>query len=438
MPGTPGADPRRCIDDVREAIEGILAAKLPAPIPEMDCQPDVLPVIRAVNRLIGFAGEVETLIAPLGLGFPDGSPPPDNALVTPFIDLRERLGRLTSEVRRISGGAQSEGPGLLGDLSAAVNTVASLVEQRDQALRAEMTRRKAIEDQLQQERDVLVAGPLVTFCWEPDDRGTVRYVSPNVSAFGYRTGDFLSGRLRYDDIIHDDDHQWVVEDSAGKTQSGLEGWVQEYRIVDADGETRWVRDHTHAVRDELGVVTGYEGYVIDVTAQKRTEAELRRREGQLRTLSLTDDLTGLYNRRGLLALGEHVLRVAQRHGVGLTVFRADVRGLHEINDRFGRDRGDQVLRDVASALRSGLHEADLVARVGGDEFVALIEGGPGTGPETSALLRRRLSARRGGQRPGRVVVRTGWAHWTAGRPAELRVLMDAAAAHMDDPAQREK
>jgi len=84
-----------------------------------------------------------------------------------------------------------------------------------------------------------------------------------------------------------------------------------------------------------------------------------------------DELTGLYNRQGFLALGEQFLRFADKAKCKLALLYADVDGLERINQAFGRAEGDAALQSVAGALRETFQESDLIARVGGDEFAAM-------------------------------------------------------------------
>jgi diguanylate cyclase (GGDEF)-like protein len=102
-------------------------------------------------------------------------------------------------------------------------------------------------------------------------------------------------------------------------------------------------------------------------------AELARRdldEGEMRRLSLTDVLTGLYNRRGFFAHAEQVFKLAQRKRTRSAVIFADVDGLKGVNDELGHDTGDSLIRDAAAVFRESFRDADVVARLGGDEFVA--------------------------------------------------------------------
>jgi diguanylate cyclase (GGDEF)-like protein/PAS domain S-box-containing protein len=91
-------------------------------------------------------------------------------------------------------------------------------------------------------------------------------------------------------------------------------------------------------------------------------------EAELRNLSLSDPLTGLYNRRGFLALAEQQWLQAFRDKRPFLLFFADVDGLKQINDTLGHSRGDQALIETAEALRETFRKSDILARIGGDEF----------------------------------------------------------------------
>ena len=95
-------------------------------------------------------------------------------------------------------------------------------------------------------------------------------------------------------------------------------------------------------------------------------------KSEIYTLSVIDDLTGLYNRRGFMTLGEQQLNIARRTGSGVNLAFADLDGLKSINDNFGHGEGDRALKNVAKILSSTFHrESDLIARIGGDEFAVL-------------------------------------------------------------------
>jgi len=114
----------------------------------------------------------------------------------------------------------------------------------------------------------------------------------------------------------------------------------------------------------------------DLTAERlvrsiRQGIERQRLQKRLADMALRDDLTGLYNRRGLLAIGEHARRQCLRSGRSIAIVQIDVDGLKMINDSFGHAAGDQAIAATAEILRCTFRESDVLARIGGDEFVAI-------------------------------------------------------------------
>jgi two-component system, cell cycle response regulator len=113
----------------------------------------------------------------------------------------------------------------------------------------------------------------------------------------------------------------------------------------------------------------------------------------LRSLSVIDDLTGLYNRRGFMDLGEQHLKLARRSGRGMTLVYCDLDRFKEINDTLGHAEGDRALRKLTELLRSSFRRSDIVGRLGGDEFavLALEVSGEDEGMLVSRI-RRKLEA----------------------------------------------
>jgi len=102
----------------------------------------------------------------------------------------------------------------------------------------------------------------------------------------------------------------------------------------------------------------------DITERKEAEEALK-------TLSLKDDLTGLFNRRGFFTVAEQGLKTAQRIGTEMMLIFGDLDNLKGINDTFGHKEGDQALVDTSQILKETFRESDIIARIGGDEFVIL-------------------------------------------------------------------
>ena len=117
----------------------------------------------------------------------------------------------------------------------------------------------------------------------------------------------------------------------------------------------------------------------DVAARKLAEEELAQKakelalaNAELENLSLVDDLTGLYNRKGFLALAHHRVKLAQRTGEPFFVAFVDLDDLKQINDTFGHQAGNCALVDAATVLKQCFRDSDILARLAGDEFAVFI------------------------------------------------------------------
>jgi diguanylate cyclase (GGDEF)-like protein len=118
--------------------------------------------------------------------------------------------------------------------------------------------------------------------------------------------------------------------------------------------------------------------------------ERQRQRAALQARTIVDDLTGLYNRRGFFTLGEQTLSLMRRKGRELVVVFADLDGLKRVNDTYGHERGDDLIRRAASLLRSTFRDSDIVARIGGDEF-AVVANETEQGSENSITERLRAA-----------------------------------------------
>lgn len=98
------------------------------------------------------------------------------------------------------------------------------------------------------------------------------------------------------------------------------------------------------------------------------------RHEKMHTMLLTDELTGLCNRRGFFTLSEYHLKMAKRQKSGIYMLYGDLDGLKRINDTWGHQEGDLALSDIACILKNIYRESDIIARIGGDEFVVIPVG----------------------------------------------------------------
>ena len=192
----------------------------------------------------------------------------------------------------------------------------------------------------------------------------------------------------------------------------------------ATDESLAVRAVREGAQDHL--VTGHITGDVLVRAI-RYAIERQRLVTDLREASLRDELTGLHNRRGFRALADHQRRVARRHQHGLGLFLFDLDGLKDINDGWGHPEGDRALQDVALLLRHTFRDSDLLARHGGDEFVALVvESKPGSDEPLTRLASRVERFNERAERPYPLSISAGAAHAPAGKEVPLHDLIRRA------------
>ncbi len=138
----------------------------------------------------------------------------------------------------------------------------------------------------------------------------------------------------------------------------------EYEIVTKNGVRKWVMEMGQGIYDNEGNVVALEGLIIDMTAKKLSEA-------QIKHMSDHDLLTGLYNRK---YFEEEKTRIRDAGRFPVSIIMSNISGVRLINDAFGYTEGDRVIIEAASIMKRRCREADILARTGGDEFSLLLPG----------------------------------------------------------------
>ena len=149
---------------------------------------------------------------------------------------------------------------------------------------------------------------------------------------------------------------------------------------------------------------------------------------KLRILSITDELTGLYNRRGFFTLAEEFLKLSKRQRTGIFMLYADVDNLKMINDTAGHQEGDQALCDIAAILQTTYRESDIIARIGGDEFVVLPIGTTGANIEKIiSRLQRNIENHNAARESSHALsLSLGTSFYDPGRPSSVDELITLA------------
>jgi diguanylate cyclase (GGDEF)-like protein/PAS domain S-box-containing protein len=141
------------------------------------------------------------------------------------------------------------------------------------------------------------------------------------------------------------------------------------------------------VLGEQGQTQGHVAILRDITDRKQIEAALEEKHQQMQHMAITDDLTGLYNRRYMDRAIEREFRRSERYDVELAVALFDIDDFKRVNDGFGHPCGDEALRTVAKAILVNIHSTDIAARMGGDEFLILF---PHTAAAEAWIIMERL------------------------------------------------
>lgn len=132
-----------------------------------------------------------------------------------------------------------------------------------------------------------------------------------------------------------------------------------------------VKDKSDELKNARKEIGRYSDYVSEMVYHKTKH--LSEENQRLKEIAMTDDLTGLSNRRGFYFLVKNRLKQAVEKKLKISLLFVDLDGLKTVNDTFGHDEGDYVLREAAWILCKSLRGDDLISRYGGDEFILFIE-----------------------------------------------------------------
>jgi diguanylate cyclase (GGDEF)-like protein/PAS domain S-box-containing protein len=202
---------------------------------------------------------------------------------------------------------------------------------------------------------------------ELSSSGRVVYISPQYeSLLGYSTEEVLSDPEHWMRILHPDDRERVLAEDE-RTNQTEEPFVMEYREIARDGSVVWVRDEATLVHNEGGEPLYWLGIQTDVTERKALEERLEYQ-------AFHDPLTDLPNRQLLVDRLGHALRhIGRKKGCRVAVLFMDLNNFKSVNDSLGHEAGDLLLVAMAERLKGCLRPEDTLARIGGDEFIVLLE-----------------------------------------------------------------
>jgi len=278
-----------------------------------------------------------------------------------------------------------------------IDELAELRQRIAELERVEAEHKRAEEElRWSEKRYRLLAQNVTDVIWTMDMDLRYTYISPSVTGLlGYSVEEQMARRV--EEVLAPKSlevamkalaEELAIEETEQKVLGKSRTLELEHNRK--DGGTVWFEVTMTGLRNADGQLVGILGVSRDVTERKRAEEELRESARRIRELSITDELTGLYNRRHFYEVLEIEMYRVQRYGHSLSVVMLDLDGFKEYNDTFGHTSGDAVLKSFAQTLKSRSRKTDTAFRYGGDEFTIIL---PLTGAERARKIADRIRSK---------------------------------------------
>ena len=258
-----------------------------------------------------------------------------------------------------------------------VSGIAARFYQLNTIIRREMVAREIVTANLlalEQKYQILVEHapfPILISCLRD---GRILYINPKAAQKLEITQEHAIGKLTHDYYADPEDRDSLL------VTIERQGYLQNAEVLlkATTGATFWVNVSATliAFADEPAIFLA----LVDVTKRKELEK-------QLETMAMTDDLTGLFNRRYFAAKGNAEFQRAHRYKTPLSMLMLDIDRFKLINDTYGHEAGDHVLKECATLMGQQLREIDILGRLGGEEFGVLL---PNTDESHTLILAERL------------------------------------------------
>jgi diguanylate cyclase (GGDEF)-like protein/PAS domain S-box-containing protein len=262
----------------------------------------------------------------------------------------------------------------------AVDLLAANMRRNLEQARTEIQQRWRAEEALMKSNDRfhLIMDATQDGLWDWIIDSNDSYFSPGYyRMLGYEIGEFPMSSAAWEELIHPDDREHTLRVNMDCIEGRTEQFEVEYRMKKKSGEWCWILARGKCVsRDKQGRAERLLGTHMDLTARKRAE-ELLRYQGT------HDALTKIYNRS---FFEEELARLERGREFPVSILMADLDGLKFTNDNKGHAAGDDLLRQAAELLKAVFRAEDVLARIGGDEFSALL-------PATDEAAAEHIAAR---------------------------------------------
>src|SRR5215470_11739851 len=207
--------------------------------------------------------------------------------------------------------------------------------------------------------------PLVVYVSVLDAVSSNIFTSPQIEpVLGFSVDEWKTDTHLFTRLLHPEDRERVLAAHA-HTHETHEPLSIEYRLVARDGRVVWLRDEGVVVLDERQKPLYLQGYLLDITREREAEQ-------QLRQLALYDPMTGLANRAFFHERLRHAIKLRHEDSRATGLLYIDLDNFKGINDRWGHDLGDEVLKEIGRRIELSVRPGDTAARLGGDEFAVVL------------------------------------------------------------------
>lgn len=184
--------------------------------------------------------------------------------------------------------------------------------------------------------------------------------------------------------LHPEDYDRVMDNMRRHLYNETDAYDVEYRIRSKNGEYIWYYDRGKVTkRDTEGKPLIVSGIVFDITQNKMTESNLKEANSKLHKMAMTDELTGAFNRRMIVEAINNEIKRSKRLDSIFSLIMFDIDHFKMINDNFGHDAGDFVLKRLAQMVKNRIRVIDIFGRWGGEEFIIVL---PSTELESTIIL----------------------------------------------------
>lgn len=219
---------------------------------------------------------------------------------------------------------------------------------------------------------------------------TVVFNPLKIQAMGYKMEE-LPERITYTyftDKLHPEDHNVTMSAMRNHMEGKTDVYECEYRIQAKDGSYKWFHDRGKITqRDADGRPAFVAGIVFDITLQKEQEQKMTQKNMFLEMQATVDALTGIHNRRAIMNELEMRMNQAFIHFSPLSVIMLDIDFFKKVNDNYGHQFGDVVLKEVAKTISESIRETDSAGRYGGEEFLVVL---PDTEKSIAFIIAERI------------------------------------------------